>query len=31
MEVYTVNFNVTSEEDVAKGISQIENEVGLRL
>lgn len=28
IEVYTVNFNVTSEADVDKGISQIEKDVG---
>lgn len=28
IDVYTVNFNVTSEEEVDKGITQIENEVG---
>ncbi|WP_211238167.1 gluconate 5-dehydrogenase [Saccharicrinis fermentans] len=28
IDVYTVNFNVTSEQDVDKGISQIEKEVG---
>jgi len=28
IDVYTVNFNVCSEEDVDKGISQIEAEVG---
>lgn len=28
IDVYTVNFNVTSEEDVDKGVSQIEKEVG---
>ncbi len=28
IEVYTLNFNVTSEEDVDRGISKIEKEVG---
>ncbi|ADE53252.1 gluconate 5-dehydrogenase [Coraliomargarita akajimensis] len=28
IDVYTVNFNVTSEADVDKGVSQIEKEVG---
>ncbi len=28
IDVYTVNFNVTSEEEVDKGVSQIEAEVG---
>jgi gluconate 5-dehydrogenase len=28
VEVYTLSFNVTSEEDVDRGISQIEKEVG---
>lgn len=28
LDVYTVKFNVTSEEDVDKGVSQIEKEVG---
>jgi len=28
IDVYTLNFNVTSEEDVNRGITQIENEVG---
>lgn len=28
IDVYTLNFNVTSEEDVDRGISQIEKEVG---
>ncbi len=28
IDVYTLNFNVTDEEDVDRGISQIENEVG---
>jgi gluconate 5-dehydrogenase len=28
IDVYTINFNVCSEEDVDKGISQIEEEVG---
>ncbi len=28
IDVYTINFNVTSEEEVDKGITQIEKEVG---
>ncbi len=28
LDVYTINFNVTSEADVDKGVSQIEKEVG---
>ena len=28
IDVYTLNFNVTSEEDVDRGISQIESDVG---
>lgn len=28
IDVYTINFNVCSEEDVNKGVSQIEKEVG---